>query len=255
MFVVDLNSDLGESYGAYTVGNDKEVLKYISSANIACGYHAGDHNVMFETVRLSKNYRVQIGAHPGLPDIPGFGRREMNLSAREIYNLVIYQIGSLAAVCKVNGTVLAHVKPHGALYNLAAKNLEIAKAIAAAVYDFNPELVLFGLAGSELVKAGEKKGLVVAQEVFADRTYQPDGTLTPRTKENALIHDTQIAINRMIRIIKEGKVAAVDGADVKIKADTVCVHGDSPKALEFVTELKQALILENISIRKSWDKQ
>jgi 5-oxoprolinase (ATP-hydrolysing) subunit A len=255
MFVVDLNSDLGESYGAYTVGNDKEVLKYISSANIACGYHAGDHNVMFETVRLSKNYRVQIGAHPGLPDIPGFGRREMNLSAREIYNLVIYQIGSLAAVCKVNGTVLAHVKPHGALYNMAAKNLEISKAIAAAVYDFNPELVLFGLAGSELVKAGEEKGLIVAQEVFADRTYQPDGTLTPRTKENALIHDTQIAINRVIRMIKEGKVAAVDGADVKIKADTVCIHGDSPKALEFVTELKQALILENISIRKSWDKQ
>lgn len=255
MFVVDLNSDLGESYGAYTVGNDKEVLKYISSANIACGYHAGDHNVMFETVRLSKNYRVQIGAHPGLPDIPGFGRREMNLSAREIYNLVIYQIGSLAAVCKVNGTVLAHVKPHGALYNMAAKNLEIAKAIAAAVYEFNPELVLFGLAGSELVKTGEEKGLIVAQEVFADRTYQPDGTLTPRTKENALIHDTQIAINRVIRMIKEGKVAAVDGADVKIKADTVCVHGDSPKALEFVTELKQALILENISIRKSWNKQ
>ena len=255
MFVVDINSDLGESYGAYTVGNDKEVLKYISSANIACGYHAGDHNVMFETVRLSKNYRVQIGAHPGLPDIPGFGRREMNLSAREIYNLVIYQIGSLAAVCKVNGTVLAHVKPHGALYNMAAKNLEIAKAIAAAVYDFNPELVLFGLAGSELVKAGEEKGLIVAQEVFADRTYQPDGILTPRTKENALIHDTQIAINRVIRMIKDGKVAAVDGADVKIKADTVCVHGDSPKALEFVTELKQALILENISIRKSWDKQ
>jgi UPF0271 protein len=255
MFVVDLNSDLGESYGAYAVGNDKEVLKYISSANIACGYHAGDHNVMFETVRLAKKYRVQIGAHPGLPDIPGFGRREMNLSAREIYNLVIYQIGSLAAVCKVNGTVLAHVKPHGALYNMAAKNLEIAKAIAAAVYDFNPELVLFGLAGSELVKAGEEKGLIVAQEVFADRTYQPDGTLTPRTKENALIHDTQIAINRVIRMIKEGKVAAVDGEDVKIKADTVCVHGDSPKALEFVTELKQALILENISIRKSWDKQ
>ncbi len=254
MFVVDLNSDLGESYGAYTVGNDKEVLKYISSANIACGYHAGDHNVMFETVRLSKNYRVQIGAHPGLPDIPGFGRREMNLSAREIYNLVIYQIGSLAAVCKVNGTVLAHVKPHGALYNMAAKNLEIAKTIAAAVYDFDPELVLFGLAGSELVKAGEEKGLIVAQEVFADRTYQPDGTLTPRTKENALIHDTQIAINRVIRMIKEGKVAAVDGEDVKIKADTVCVHGDSPKALEFVTELKQALILENISIRKSWNK-
>ena len=254
MFAVDINSDLGESYGAFTVGNDKEVLKYISSANIACGYHAGDHNVMFETVRRAKKYGVQIGAHPGLPDIPGFGRREMILSPREIYNLVIYQIGSLAAVCKVNGISLSHVKPHGALYNMAAKNSEMAKAIAEAVFDFEPGLVLFGLAGSELVKAGEEKGMFVAQEVFADRTYQPDGTLTPRSKENALIHDTQVAIKRVVRMIKEGKVAAVDGTEVKIKADTICVHGDSPQALGLVTELKQVLIQENISMRKSWHK-
>ncbi|MBV7507053.1 LamB/YcsF family protein [Bacillus sp. sid0103] len=254
MNIVDLNSDLGESYGVYSIGNDQEVLKYISSANIACGYHAGDHNVMFETVRLAKKYRVQIGAHPGLPDIPGFGRREMYLSPREIYNLVIYQIGSLAAVCKVNGTTLSHVKPHGALYNMAAKNLQIAKAIAEAIVDFDPTLVLFGLSGSELVKAGEEKGLFVAHEVFADRTYQPDGTLTLRSKENALIHDTHVAINRVIRMIKEGKVTAVDGTDIMIKADTICVHGDSPKALEFVTELKHALIREKISIGKSWRK-
>ena len=252
MNIVDLNSDLGESFGAFTIGNDQEVLKYISSANIACGYHAGDHNVMFETVRLAKKYRVQIGAHPGLPDLAGFGRREMNLSPREIYNLVVYQIGSLAAFCKVNETILAHVKPHGALYNMAATNPEIAKAIAGAVVDFDPNLVLFGLAGSELVKAGEEKGLVVAHEVFADRTYQSDGTLTSRMNENALIHDTQVAITRVIRMIKEGKVAAIDGTDVKIKADTICVHGDNPKALEFVTVLKQALINENILIRKSW---
>ena len=252
MNIVDLNSDLGESYGAFTVGNDQEVLKYISSANIACGYHAGDHNVMFETVRLAKKYRVQIGAHPGLPDLAGFGRREMNLSSREIYNLVVYQIGSLAAVCKVNEAILAHVKPHGALYNMAATNPEIAKAIAGAVVDFDPNLVLFGLTGSELVKAGEEKGLVVAHEVFADRTYQSDGTLTSRMNENALIHDTQVAITRVIRMIKEGKVVAVDGTDVKIKADTICVHGDNPKALEFVTVLKQVLINENILIGKSW---
>lgn len=249
---VDLNSDLGESFGAYTVGNDKEVLKYISSANIACGYHAGDHNVMFETVRLAKKYGVKIGAHPGFPDLAGFGRREMILSPREVYNLVIYQIGSLAAVCKVNGTVLSHVKPHGALYNMAVKNPEMAMAIAEAVFDFNPGLVLFGQAGSELVNAGEEKGLVVAHEVFADRTYQPDGTLTSRMQENAQIHDSQVAINRVIRMIKEGKVAAVDGTDVLVKADTICIHGDSPKALEFVTALKQALIEANISMRKSW---
>lgn len=249
---VDLNSDLGESFGAYNIGNDKEVLKYISSANIACGYHAGDHNVMFETVQLAKKYGVQIGAHPGFPDLAGFGRREMILSPREVYNLVIYQIGSLAAVCKVNGTALSHVKPHGALYNMAAKIPEMAKAIAEAVYDLDPGLVLFGLAGSELVMAGEEKGLVIAHEVFADRTYQPDGALTSRMHENALIHDTQVAINRVIRMIKEGKVAAVDGTDVLIKADTICIHGDSPKALEFVIELKQALIEENISMRKSW---
>lgn len=254
MKTIDLNSDLGESYGAFTVGNDKEVLKYISSANIACGYHAGDHNVMFETVSLAKKYGVQIGVHPGLPDLAGFGRREMILSPREVYNLVIYQIGSLAAVCKVNGTKLAHVKPHGALYNMAAKNPEIAKAIAGAVGDFDPGLVLYALAGSELVKAGEEKGLVVAEEVFADRTYQPDGTLTSRLKENALIHDTQIAIKRVVRMINEGKVAAEDGTDLLIKADTICVHGDSPQALEFVTALRMTLIQENISIRKSWGK-
>ncbi|MEH7156678.1 LamB/YcsF family protein [Neobacillus drentensis] len=254
MDIVDLNSDLGESYGAFTIGNDQEILKYISSANIACGYHAGDHNVMFETVQLAKRFGVNIGAHPGLPDIAGFGRREMKLSSREIYNLIIYQIGSLAAVCKVNGITLSHVKPHGALYNMAAKNREMAKAIAAAMADFDPRLVLFGLAGSELVKAGEAKGLIVAQEVFADRTYQADATLTSRMNENALIHDTQVAVNRVIRMIKEGRVATVDGADLVIKADTICVHGDGPKALEFVTELKQALIAADISLRKSWSK-
>ncbi|MEH7076428.1 LamB/YcsF family protein [Neobacillus drentensis] len=254
MDIVDLNCDLGESYGAFTIGNDQEILKYISSANIACGYHAGDHNVMFETVQLAKRFGVNIGAHPGLPDIAGFGRREMKLSSREIYNLIIYQIGSLAAVCKVNGITLSHVKPHGALYNMAAKNREMAKAIAAAMADFDPRLVLFGLAGSELVKAGEAKGLIVAQEVFADRTYQADATLTSRMNENALIHDTQVAVNRVIRMIKEGRVATVDGADLVIKADTICVHGDGPKALEFVTELKQALIAADISLRKSWSK-
>ena len=255
MKLVDINSDLGESYGAFKVGNDQEVLKFISSANIACGYHAGDHNVMFETVRLAKKYGVQIGAHPGLPDLAGFGRRKMELSANEIYHLITYQIGALAAVCKVSGTVLSHVKPHGALYNMAAENRGIAAAIAQAVADLDSNLVLYGLAGSELVKAGEEKGLFVAQEVFADRTYQPDGTLTSRHQENALIHDPELAVTRAVRMIKEGKVIAVDGTDVAIKADTICVHGDGSQALEFVQNLKQALVHENISLRKSWYDQ
>lgn len=252
MTVIDLNSDLGESFGAFKIGNDEEVLKYISSANIACGYHGGDHNVMFETVRLAKKYRVQIGAHPGFPDLAGFGRREMKLTPREIYHLMVYQIGALEAVCKTNGTNLVHVKPHGALYNMAAKNREMADSIAQAVFDLNPELVLFALAGSKLAKAGQEKGLVVAGEVFADRTYQPDGTLTSRQESNAMIHDSEIAITRVIRMIKEGKVEAVDGTDIAIQADTICVHGDDPQALEFVTKLKQAFQQENIQIRKSW---
>ncbi|WP_342042547.1 LamB/YcsF family protein [Bacillus sp. OTU2372] len=252
MTVIDLNSDLGESFGAFKIGNDEEVLKYISSANIACGYHGGDHNVMFETVKLAKKYGVQIGAHPGFPDMAGFGRREMKLTPREIYHLMVYQIGALEAVCKTNGTNLIHVKPHGALYNMAAKNWEMADSIAQAVFDLNPELVLFALAGSELAKAGQERGLLVAGEVFADRTYQPDGTLTSRLESNAMIHNSEFAINRVIRMIKEGKVEAVDGTDIAIQADTICVHGDDPQALEFVTKLKRAFQTENIKIRKSW---
>jgi len=252
MTAIDLNSDLGESFGAFKIGNDEEVLKYISSANIACGYHGGDHNVMFETVRLAKKYSVQIGAHPGFPDLAGFGRREMKLTPREIYHLMVYQIGALEAVCKTNGTNLVHVKPHGALYNMAAKNREMADSIAQAVFDLNPELVLFALAGSELANAGQEKGLVVAGEVFADRTYQLDGTLTSRQESNAMIHDSELAITRVIRMIKEGKVEAVNGTDIEIQADTICVHGDDPQALEFVTKLKQAFQQENIEIRKSW---
>ncbi len=172
---IDLNSDLGESYGAYTIGNDKEVLKYISSANIACGFHAGDYNVLMDTVKTASSLGVSIGAHPGFPDIAGFGRRDMTMNQEEIFNLVVYQLGAIQAAATVYGSHVHHVKPHGALYNLASKDGEVATAIAEAVHAVNPNLVLFGLAGSELVQAGEKAGLKVAQEVFADRTYQPDG--------------------------------------------------------------------------------
>ncbi|GHH97700.1 LamB/YcsF family protein [Neobacillus kokaensis] len=250
--MIDLNSDLGESYGAFKVGNDHEVLKYISSANIACGYHAGDHNVMFETVRLAKKHGVRIGAHPGFPDLAGFGRREMKLTPREIYHLTVYQIGALNSVCKACDVSLSHVKPHGALYNMAAKDHIIAAAIAEAVADFDSSLVLYGLASSKLVVAAREKGLMAAEEVFADRTYQPDGTLTSRQEKNAMIHDPLLAIKRVVRMVKESKVEAVDGMDIAIKADTICVHGDEPQALEFVAALQTALKNENIPIRKSW---
>ena len=254
MKIIDLNSDIGESFGAFKIGNDVEVLKYISSANIACGYHAGDHNVMFETVRLAQKNGVKIGAHPGFPDLAGFGRREMNLSTREIFNLIIYQIGALQAVCKANGVSLSHVKPHGALYNMAGRSREIADAIAEAIVALDSQLVLFGLAGSELIKAGREKGLQVAEEVFTDRTYQPDGTLTSRRENNAFILDSSEAIQRVTRLITEGKVKAVDGTDLDIQADTICVHGDGPKAVEFLSKLKKALAQENIFLRKSWSE-
>lgn len=255
MNYIDLNCDLGESYGIYKMGNDKEVLKHISSANIACGYHAGDHNVMMETVCLAKKYNVRIGAHPGFPDIAGFGRKEMNLTPKEIYHLTLYQIGALAAFTQAQDVKLVHVKPHGALYNLASKNRLIADAIAQAIADYDSSLVLFGLSGSELIQAGKEKGLVTAQEVFADRTYQSDGTLTSRTKSNSMIHDVKFAAQRIIRMVMEGKVTATDHTEIGIIADTVCVHGDEAAALDFILELKESLRNENIAIRKSWSER
>jgi 5-oxoprolinase (ATP-hydrolysing) subunit A len=255
MSYIDLNCDLGESYGIFKVGNDKEILRHISSANIACGYHAGDHNVMMETIQMAKKYHVNIGAHPGFPDIMGFGRREMHVSPREIYNLTLYQIGALNAFAQAQEVKLVHVKPHGALYNMAAKSRLIADAIAQAVADYDSSLILFGLSGSELIQAGEEKGLMTAQEVFADRTYQPDGTLTSRNDSNSMIHDMKIAAQRTITMIQEGKVTTTDGTDIAITADTVCIHGDEPAALDFIMELKHALTNENIAIRKSWSEK
>lgn len=250
MATVDLNSDLGESFGAFKVGNDEEVLRYISSANIACGFHAGDHNVMMRTVELAKKFGVAIGAHPGLNDLAGFGRRIVEITPEEAYNMVVYQIGALSGVAAAKGVKLDHVKPHGALYNMAAKNKALAEAIAHAVKDVDKSLILFGLAGSALCQEGEKLGLKVAHEVFADRTYQPDGTLTPRSKKNAMIHDPEEAVKRVIRMVKEGKVTAVDGREIPIQADTVCIHGDGPKALAFAQALRKRLEEEEVMILK-----
>lgn len=248
--VVDLNSDLGESFGTYRIGQDELVMQYITSANIAAGYHAGDHNVLRESVERAALNNVGIGAHPGFQDLQGFGRRSLLLAPEEIYNIVVYQIGAVQAFAKLFDKELNHVKPHGALYNIAARDKDRAHAIAEAIYDVNEDLILFGLAGSELVKAGDKIGLKVAQEVFADRTYQPDGTLTPRTESNALITETEEAVSRVIRMVKDRKVVAVDGSEIEMQADTICVHGDTPQALDFVHHLKEGLEANGILIKR-----
>ena len=248
MYKIDLNCDLGESFGAYSLGMDEDILRFVTSANIACGFHAGDPSVMQKTVKLALKNNVQIGAHPGLPDLAGFGRRNMNITPQEALDMVIYQIGALAGFVKAEGTRMQHVKPHGALYNMAAKDSKLAIAIAEAVYKVDSELILFGLAGSELVRAGEKIGLQTANEVFSDRTYQADGTLTPRTEPDALIHDKKQAVGQVVRMIKEGQVLSRQHVDVPVKADTVCIHGDGAAALAFAQQIKETLELSGIEI-------
>jgi len=248
LYCVDLNCDLGESFGAYKIGMDEEILRFVTSANIACGFHAGDPSVMKKTVKLALDNKVKIGAHPGLPDLAGFGRRNLNISPQEAHDIVIYQIGALSGFVKAEGAKMEHVKPHGALYNMAAKDSILANAIAEAIYKVDPELILFGLAGSELIRAGEKIGLQTANEVFADRTYNIDGTLTPRTETDALIHDKDQAVNQVVRMIKEGKVTSRKGADVPVKADTICIHGDGSEALIFARHIKETLETEGIKI-------
>lgn len=248
MAKIDLNCDLGESFGAYTMGMDDKVIPLISSCNIACGYHASDPLVMKKTVAMAKEADIGIGAHPGYPDLMGFGRRNMNVSPAEAAAYVTYQLGALYAFAKSAGVRLQHVKPHGALYNMAGKNYDLALAIAKAVQAFDPSLILMGLSGSESVKAAQDIGLPVAREVFADRAYMPDGSLVPRTREGAVIHDEELAIRRVIRMVKEHKVTTIDGADIEIVPDSICVHGDNEKALTFVTQIRSALEAEGVEV-------
>lgn len=248
MTIVDLNSDLGESFGSYTIGNDEAVLDYITSANIACAFHASDPVVMQKTVILALKKGVAIGAHPGYPDLVGFGRRSLNISLEEARAYMIYQIGALNGFAGAYGGRLSHVKPHGALYNDAARNYDLARALAEAVYMVNKELVFVGLAGSEMIRAGRDVGLKTANEVFADRAYNPDGTLVSRKNENAVIHDENECISRVLSMVRDGKVKAVNGDYVSIKADTVCIHGDSPKALEFAVRIRGVLKENGITV-------
>lgn len=247
---IDINCDMGESFGVYNMGRDEEILDYITSANIACGFHAGDQSTMRKTVKMALEKDVGIGAHPGFPDLNGFGRRYIALSPEEIYELVVYQVGALNGFVKAEGAKMQHVKAHGALYNLAAKDKNVAESIAKAVYAINPELVLFGLAGGELVKAGKNAGLPTASEVFADRTYQEDGSLTSRREKDALILDQEVASSQVVQMAKNGKVRSQQGKDISIKADTVCIHGDGIHALEFAQHINHALANENISVSK-----
>ncbi len=248
MYKVDLNSDLGESFGAYTIGMDAEILKFVSSANVACGYHAGDPLVMEDTVRLAKEAGVAVGAHPGFPDLMGFGRRNMVCTPREAKAYVKYQLGALTAFTKACGLPLQHVKAHGALYNMAAKDMALAAAIAEAIAEVDDRIILLGLANSLMIKAGKEAGLRVASEVFADRGYQADGSLVPRKNPGAIIHDTDEAIARTIRMVKEGCVTAVTGETVPLSADSICVHGDNPSALAFVKNIRARLQAEGVEI-------
>jgi UPF0271 protein len=246
---VDLNCDVGESFGAYTLGNDAEILDYVTSANIACGFHAGDPPTMRQTVRLAAEKHVAIGAHPGLPDLVGFGRRAMEISPQDAQDLVMYQVGALLAFVRAEGVALGHVKPHGALYNMAARNAALARAIAEAVRRVDPQLVLVGLSGSELVKAGASAGLATASEVFADRTYQSDGSLTARQRPGAMVTDPVEAARRVIGMVERGRVASEQGTEVAVRADTVCVHGDTPDAVAYVRAIRQQLAAVGIAVK------
>ena len=245
---IDLNCDLGESFGAYTIGMDAEVIPLISSCNIACGFHASDPLVMQKTVAMAKNAGIGIGAHPGYPDLMGFGRRNMNVSPEEAGAYITYQLGALYAFAESADVRIQHVKPHGAFYNMAGKDYALALAIAEAVKTFDPSLILLGLAGSASVRAAQDIGLPVASEVFADRAYMPDGSLMPRNREGAVIHDEDEAIRRVIRMVKEHRVTACDGTDIEIIPDSICVHGDNVKALTFVTQIRSALEAEGVQI-------
>ena len=250
---VDLNSDIGESFGAYTIGLDDEVLKYVSSVNIACGWHAGDPIVMRKTIDSAKKMGVSIGAHTGFPDLLGFGRRNMVLSPNEAKQYTIYQLGALEGFARTAGIEMQHVKPHGAFYNMAAKDIKLASAIIEGVYEFNKNLIILGLAGSQLINAAKEKGIRYANEVFADRAYNPDGTLVSRSLPGSMIHDKEIAISRVIRMVIDGKVMAINGQDINIKADSICVHGDNPEAVEFVKSIREALFgakIEVVSLHK-----
>lgn len=248
MYRIDLNSDLGESFGNYKLGMDDKIIPLISSANVACGYHASDPVVMQKTIKMAKEAGIRVGAHPGFPDLMGFGRRNLNVTPQEAKAYTLYQLGALDGFCRAAGIQMQHVKPHGAFYNMAAKDYVLSSAICEAIAEYNPDLIVMALCGGELVRAAKDKGLRAAQEVFADRAYEEDGSLVDRRKEGAMVTDENIAIARVVRMVKERKVTAITGRDISIQADSVCVHGDGVKALAFVEKIRETLTAEGIEI-------
>jgi UPF0271 protein len=245
---IDLNCDMGESFGAWQMGNDEAVMPWITSANIACGFHAGDFTTMQQTVALAKKHNVVIGAHISLPDLQGFGRRELRVSPNEAYAMSLYQIGALQAIARAQNTRVVHVKPHGALYNMAAKDRLLADAIANAVRGADEKLILVGLAGSESIRAAEMAGLRAAHEAFADRRYELDGSLTLRREPDAVIHDVDAAVAQAVHIATNGKVKSRSG-EIDIRADTICVHGDRSDAGEFALRLRKGLDAVGVVVR------
>ncbi|NNE67051.1 MAG: LamB/YcsF family protein [Pyrinomonadaceae bacterium] len=245
---IDLNCDMGESFGSWKMGRDAEILPLVSSINVACGFHAGDPATMFEIVSLADELDVSIGAHPSYPDLQGFGRRDMNLSPKEVYEAVAYQISALSGICAIQGTKLRHVKPHGALYNRSARDSAVANAVATAVLDFDNSLILYGLSGSLSISEAKEIGLETASEVFADRTYSSDGSLTPRTETGALISKSDLALDQVVSIVENGTVTAADGSRVELESDTVCIHGDGPHALKFAEAIRSGLDTRGIEV-------
>lgn len=245
---IDLNSDLGESFGPWPMGNDVALMDSISSANVACGFHAGDPGTMRATIALAREKGVAIGAHPGFQDLAGFGRREMKASPAEVEDLVLYQVSALAGMAAAQGVTLQHVKAHGALYNMACRDRALADAIARAVAALDRSLVLFGLPDSQLLRAGAAAGLTTAAEVFADRAYEPDGSLTSRAKAGSVIHDTATVVHRAIKMVRDKEVVATDGSTLPLQADTICLHGDTPGAADHARALREGLEAAGIRV-------
>ena len=245
---VDLNADVGESSGASSVAQDPALMTSITSANVACGFHAGDPATMRATVELAREHGVAVGAHPGFPDLAGFGRRELQVSPRDVEDFVVYQVGALAGIAAAQGVRLQHVKPHGALFNMAARDPALADAVAKAVTQIDRSMILFGLPGSERIRAGREAGLRTACEVFADRAYQPDGALVSRQHPDAVIHDPDAVVARVIRMVRERAVEAIDGSRVPLEVDTICVHGDTPGAAELAARVRAALTEAGVEV-------
>ena len=248
MYQIDLNSDMGESFGAYSIGNDDEIIKYVTTANVACGWYGGDPMVMDKVVKKAAERKVAVGAHPGYPDLMGFGRRKMVLKPSEVKNYIKYQVGALMAFTASYGMKLQHVAPHGALGNLCQYDRDVSRAICEAVYEIDPSIRIFYCAGAVLGDEAEKMGLEALSEIFADRAYMDDLSLVPRGMDGAMITDEDEAIRRCVKMIKEGKVTSVSGKELDIKGDTLCVHGDGAKALAFVRRIRDAFEAEGIQI-------